>query len=408
MATRLVPVLVLLGVLVIAQPAMGRTGQPLADIAPATTVFAARVLESAPKAGVSRTPRAYAIDGGGTMTVSVSASYGNPDPLARSYVDFLDSLLHGDELSRPQVRSSPRPPRCSGPVVARGRLRVTQTEGHTMVVPGERPGGMSVTTSYIVAHEYGHHIAAFRSHAPFEAIDYGPKRWSSQKLVCARTLDGRLAPGDERENYLLNPGESWAETYAQLKYRNVRWAFSPLLRPTAASRRAARRDVTEPWTASRRTTFSGELAEGADRLTFTFKLRLDGAARFVLDGPDDANFEPPRRERPEAARRDDRPRQLRRRRLQRGLPRPQRRDDPPHGAAPQRRRAVQPQRALRGLSGPQWTTYGFDLVRALGEVDGMVTSEGTIYPLLSRLRRDGLVETTWRESIPGLRGGTTG
>jgi len=45
--------------------------------------------------------------------------------------------------------------------------------------------------------------------------------------------------------------------------------------------------------------------------------------------------------------------------------------------------------------------YGFDLVRALAEIDGMVTSEGTIYPLLSRLRRDGLVESTWRESPSG-------
>jgi PadR family transcriptional regulator PadR len=45
--------------------------------------------------------------------------------------------------------------------------------------------------------------------------------------------------------------------------------------------------------------------------------------------------------------------------------------------------------------------YGFDLVRALAEQDGMVTSEGTIYPLLSRLRRDGLVESTWRESPTG-------
>jgi len=45
--------------------------------------------------------------------------------------------------------------------------------------------------------------------------------------------------------------------------------------------------------------------------------------------------------------------------------------------------------------------YGFELVRTLGEVDGMVTSEGTIYPLLSRLRRDGVVETTWRESESG-------
>lgn len=45
--------------------------------------------------------------------------------------------------------------------------------------------------------------------------------------------------------------------------------------------------------------------------------------------------------------------------------------------------------------------YGFDLVRRLSEVDGMVTSEGTIYPLLSRLRRDGLVSTRWVESETG-------
>ena len=45
--------------------------------------------------------------------------------------------------------------------------------------------------------------------------------------------------------------------------------------------------------------------------------------------------------------------------------------------------------------------YGFDLVRALAELDGMVTSEGTIYPLLSRLRRDGLVESSWQESSAG-------
>src|SRR6058998_1679410 len=45
--------------------------------------------------------------------------------------------------------------------------------------------------------------------------------------------------------------------------------------------------------------------------------------------------------------------------------------------------------------------YGFDLVRGLAEMDGMVTSEGTIYPLLSRLRRDGLVESSWQESPSG-------
>ncbi len=45
--------------------------------------------------------------------------------------------------------------------------------------------------------------------------------------------------------------------------------------------------------------------------------------------------------------------------------------------------------------------YGFELVRALSAIDGMVTGEGTIYPLLARLRRQGLVETTWQESASG-------
>ena len=45
--------------------------------------------------------------------------------------------------------------------------------------------------------------------------------------------------------------------------------------------------------------------------------------------------------------------------------------------------------------------YGFDLVKALSAADGMVTSEGTIYPLLSRLRKDGLVTSSWVESPAG-------
>jgi PadR family transcriptional regulator, regulatory protein PadR len=45
--------------------------------------------------------------------------------------------------------------------------------------------------------------------------------------------------------------------------------------------------------------------------------------------------------------------------------------------------------------------YGFELAQALAEADGLVTSGGTIYPLLSRLRRDGLVDSVWRESSQG-------
>ncbi|MEX2135474.1 MAG: helix-turn-helix transcriptional regulator [Chloroflexota bacterium] len=35
----------------------------------------------------------------------------------------------------------------------------------------------------------------------------------------------------------------------------------------------------------------------------------------------------------------------------------------------------------------------------LAQAGGLVTSEGTIYPLLARLRRDDLVTTSWRKWI---------
>ena len=45
--------------------------------------------------------------------------------------------------------------------------------------------------------------------------------------------------------------------------------------------------------------------------------------------------------------------------------------------------------------------YGYELVSQLAAADGLLTSEGTIYPLLGRLRKDGVVATTWRESASG-------
>lgn len=44
--------------------------------------------------------------------------------------------------------------------------------------------------------------------------------------------------------------------------------------------------------------------------------------------------------------------------------------------------------------------YGYDLVSELSEA-GLVAGEGSVYPLLSRLRKDALVTTTWRESLSG-------
>lgn len=44
--------------------------------------------------------------------------------------------------------------------------------------------------------------------------------------------------------------------------------------------------------------------------------------------------------------------------------------------------------------------YGLDIASGLQQ-RGLLTSEGTLYPLLARLRRNGQVETSWRESSQG-------
>jgi PadR family transcriptional regulator len=45
--------------------------------------------------------------------------------------------------------------------------------------------------------------------------------------------------------------------------------------------------------------------------------------------------------------------------------------------------------------------YGVELVRDLAADRALTATEGTLYPLLSRLRRTGWVETTWQESPSG-------
>mgnify|MGYP002622127026 CR=1 FL=1 len=54
---------------------------------------------------------------------------------------------------------------------------------------------------------------------------------------------------------------------------------------------------------------------------------------------------------------------------------------------------------LRALEGGEH--YGYALVKMLVAVPGVGVSEGSIYPLLSRLKRQGLVSTRLEESTEG-------
>ncbi len=45
--------------------------------------------------------------------------------------------------------------------------------------------------------------------------------------------------------------------------------------------------------------------------------------------------------------------------------------------------------------------YGLEILRKLGENPKMVLAEGTLYPILSRLKKDRLVESEWVEAETG-------
>jgi len=53
---------------------------------------------------------------------------------------------------------------------------------------------------------------------------------------------------------------------------------------------------------------------------------------------------------------------------------------------------------LRVISGSE--VYAADILKRLADTE-FATQEGTLYPLLSKLRRDGLVDYQWQESDAG-------
>lgn len=47
--------------------------------------------------------------------------------------------------------------------------------------------------------------------------------------------------------------------------------------------------------------------------------------------------------------------------------------------------------------------YGLEIIRHLDDDRALALPEGTIYPLLSRLTKDGLLEAEWRQTEPHPR-----
>ncbi len=121
----------------------------------------------------------------------------------------------------------------------------------------------NASREFVLAHEYGHHVAQHRDiPAPFPAaLNWGTERWSSVEHVCQGHRAGALFPGDEGTHYYEDPGEAFAETFAFNRFPDaaVEWAWAPVLRPSAASFRALRRDTLQPWLGRHSLTVSGRV-----------------------------------------------------------------------------------------------------------------------------------------------------
>ena len=254
----------------------------------------AKVLSRSPMAGKARASalleKVYTTPSGLGVRVALSPNISTRVDLAQDYADFLDTLEHGPELEQLSVYIAP-PDEIGGLCGAEAMACYSPGEMRMYIPSEEIEAATGLSTAYVVAHEYGHHLAAFRSHAPFRALHYGPKRWASRQRVCAGVRRGMLAPGDEAQRYQENPGEAWAETYAQLRFPGVRWFFADSLAPDRGALAAARADVLDPWTGEQTSVLSGRLRGKRRARVFTVPVTLDGAFSVTLDGPGRAQFD---------------------------------------------------------------------------------------------------------------------
>jgi hypothetical protein len=212
---------------------------------------------------------------GEAVTVFVSNTYPMDPATQKRWAYFLASLLHGTELSLLNAYLMPLSEVQS--YCGAQALACYSTNNSTLIAPGDDPA-TDTSAEAVVAHEYGHHVAAHRSNAPWPAVDYGTKRWASYEQVCQRTASGELHPGAETvSRYQTNPGEAYAETFRVLNERRLGLPETPWdivttsLYPDASALALVEQDVTQPWTADTTTTYRGTSGR-----RYTIATALDG------------------------------------------------------------------------------------------------------------------------------------
>lgn len=234
----------------------------------------------------------YPVNDGSGATIAVAvtpaclASCTGADPQA--IAGFVGTLVHGPEVELLTVQLSAPfqiPLECGS-----GAQACYYTNQNRIVVNGnDEPASDGASREFVLAHEYGHHLARHRENpSPFlSPLEWGTARWSSREQVCRHSRAGRLFPGSFGLRYFRDPGEAFAEAYARNRFpeSGVRWRWPGFLKPDAAAFRAIRRDALRPWSTRTGLQLGGRLSGRGGATVRTLSTPLDGMVSLRPRGP---------------------------------------------------------------------------------------------------------------------------
>ncbi len=263
-------------ILLFAAPALGTV--PARD-----TVIDAPGIGSAQISATASTNR-YPIDDGSGETVAIAvteacqATCTATDP--QQIADFLGTLIHGNEMELLTVQLD-TPSQIEFDCGSSAQACYYAGEGKIVLNGNDTPTPDGASREFVLAHEYGHHVARHReSPPPFPAaIDWGTTRWASYENVCQGSRAGALFPGNEGLHYFRDPGEAFAESFARYRFPDsgIPWRWIDALKPDAAALEAIREDTLHPWAGRTAFQLAGKLPAGSREATVeSFRTPLDG------------------------------------------------------------------------------------------------------------------------------------
>jgi hypothetical protein len=241
-------------------------------------------------------PNLWDVGDGLKVTIQVSDFY-LPSPEAeQDLAALLGSFPHGAEIQRLTAFVMPIEElieTCGGDALA-----CYTPDNNTMYISGDGSIEGEAPNEYVIAHEYGHHLANSSKNPPFDggggAIVPGPKNWATYANVCIGAETGYYSLDDPAsdEVYYRFPGEVFAETFAQKSFPGiVPWHFDTR-EPGAGDFAAIDQDLRSPWTAPVTTQINKRFKKkGGSVYSKVIDTPLDGDVAVALHGPKKANFD---------------------------------------------------------------------------------------------------------------------